>query len=819
MSEWNERASAQKKVPGTPKKNAKQIIKPRVTLSDNPERFENWIRGLRDNNGQARAALDRLLDKAAYEIERVTVARHMDDSPAYIEVRTSTRPSGKDMRSKTYRTFYRADVSGSDDKRDDGEGQLAVGITPLAEAGLYVPVGAADMHDAAREARARAGLRPVVFWCEGDKTREAVEARLNSDYARDKFAELGYLPVAAASLGGVTGIRSTNYLLRPPPGVSSEFTYAGCNDVALELKEFLHYVVLDNDAEGRSEGMQLADKFEVTYGVPKTQIFIVEPPATAMAGWDDADTLPPPINEQIRIDQYLAAKCYDGWWEIKRLKGGGFEIDTGSIANRQRAMRLAGVSEAFLDTSNGKYNIKGPLGWAGHLPNETEIQLLAEKSIKIMGKSLSVAELGGWREPLNMMANDTKRDLIYEETMALVDAGRAGKTDTNRPENLFAQLFGLPMTPYLMNAGFHVMRDIVALRCLPAFEQDAVIPQLLYVFYGNEGYGKSTAVKVLSGGSPDPRIQALRYTDTVDFKDLQGSETHGDRQLYLKLAGMTAAEFADKPLGTNIKSNRADLLKSFTNKGSVEFRDMFETGMRYCNLRCIRIFTTNNPDILTGDMGSRRWVIIDVNQSQRAGPHAMREHLSRQNRAPTFEESLILKGYNPGLNWLADNFASMLAHVYDDGAWRDGLMPAPEMLALMGDAQQAYISQQNWELLLEDQLRLFEDMDDIMIAPVTLAMWAMDLKNAGSGAPTPREHGILLRRIGWEGSPQRVGEKKRLSFIWHKRGTTGRGIRRQLIWASATPSMPGIWRVVTGQSDEQMSALLAAQDAANTVPF
>jgi hypothetical protein len=220
-------------------------------------------------------------------------------------------------------------------------------------------------------------------------------------------------------------------------------------------------------------------------------------------------------------------------------------------------------------------------------------------------------------------------------------------------------------------------------------------------------------------------------------------------------------------------------------------------------------------------MGSRRWVIVDTTQSQRAPAHVMREHLRKVGREPTFEESLILKGYNPGLNWLADNFASMLAHVYDSGAWRDGLMPDPAMLALMGDAQQAYISQQNWELLLEDQLRPYLDMDDVMIAPVTLALWAMDLKNTGSGAPTPREHGILLRRIGWEGSPQRVGEgdRKKLSFIWHKRGTTGKAIRRQLVWAQATPSMPGIWRVVTGQSDDQMQTLLAAQDAANTVPF
>src|ERR1700675_750911 len=264
-----------------------------------------------------------------------------------------------------------------------------------------------------------------------------------------------------------------------------------------------------------------------------------------MTGWDDADPLPPIVSEQNRIDQYLAASCYDGWWITRRLKNGGYEIDTDNVSNRRRAMRMAGISEAFLDTSTSKYNIKGPFGWASSLPNETELEMLAEKAIKVMGKSLTVQELTGWRSPLNTLANETKRDLIYEETMALVETGRAHKTDANRPENLFLQLFGLPITPYLQTAGFHVMRDIVALRCLPSFEQDAVIPQLLYVFYGSEGCGKSTAVKVLSGGSPDPRLHAPRYTDTVDFGDLRGSDSHGDRQLYHKLAGMTAAEFAD----------------------------------------------------------------------------------------------------------------------------------------------------------------------------------------------------------------------------------------------------------------------------------
>jgi hypothetical protein len=182
--------------------------------------------------------------------------------------------------SKGYRIIYRADIKGSDNPSDDAVGKLCSGIKPLSEYGLYIPTNAPALLAAVRVYKADPveELRPAFLWCEGEKARLALEARCGTEEALELFASRGVTPVTAATLGGMTGVKHTNYLLAPGPYAPPAATVAGKNDEPLDLSAAIHYIILDNDVSGRAEGYALAARFLDEYEVPRDQIDLVDPP-------------------------------------------------------------------------------------------------------------------------------------------------------------------------------------------------------------------------------------------------------------------------------------------------------------------------------------------------------------------------------------------------------------------------------------------------------------------------------------------------------------------------------------------------------------
>ena len=794
--------------------NAKREITPRLLLfEDAPENAERRIAAWLANNGQARTAIAHCLPPNATEIERVTPVRWADNSVAYVEIRTGAKRTARDTRDKAYRTIFRGDVRGSDDPRQDGAGYCA-GMEALSKHGLLLPTNVPTLIATQAALAGDAAYKMAVVWCEGEKTREAVEQRLERIDALDGFEALHWVPVTAATLGGMAGVRHTNYRVRPAPGVDAMFTAQGKNDVALELERCIHLVVLDADTDGRREGMALIEKLEKTYQVPRAQLFVVEPPLSAPEGWDDADPLPYDVSQAQRVVAFTNPVPYDGWWEFRATKNGPV-VDIDSFNNRKRALRMAGISECFLDTSTGMYHVKGPAPWENRVfPNDRELTNIAARAVEAMGHPFSVRHLGNWLEPLESLVSDNVRDLIEEETREMLEQGAAQRTTDNRPENLFIRMFDLPDTEFLREAGRLMIRDILAMRLRPARNAAPLSPQLLFVFYGVENCGKSTAVKVLAGGAPNSVRDCPRYTDALEFGDLRGTDSHSGLQLYQKIAGMTTVEFADKPLGSNIHASRADMLKNFTNKGEITFRGINAKNMRKYNARCVVIFTTNKQEIMNEDMGSRRWIIIDTTQSVRPTDQAVRATLTREDRAPTIDETRILGGLNPGLNWVHENLPAMLAHEYERGSWRSGLEASPQMLRLMREMQRDYASEQSWEVIFENEFTRFIDDRTLGMLPLELAKWAEDRRRHDT--PGLGKIKSKLRAMGWANDPQRVSEK--LCRIWHHKTATGKDITKFLAWIPATPTMNGVWKVQDTPSVDHVRIMSAAADA-NEMPF
>jgi hypothetical protein len=432
-----------------------------------------------------------------------------------------------------------------------------------------------------------------------------------------------------------------------------------------------------------------------------------------------------------------------------------------------------------------------------------------------MKHNFSIKHLSNWREPLLSLASETPRDLIYEETLAIVERGRLRVDERNAPELLFIKAFNLPETPYLRQAGWHLIRDIVAMRVRPAFRAPPVIPQLLYVLCGPENDGKSTFVKILAGGCVTPSSTSERYSDSINFKDLEGSASHGDHTLHNKIAGKTTVEFADKSLGSTVGKGLADILKHFTNKGGVEYREMNKDDMKRCNLRCVRVFTTNNKEILTEDMGERRWVIINTEDGNRLKAADIQLALLREQRLPTKDEQMLLKGHNPGLNWLCENLEPMLAQMYDSGAWKAELNPTTQMLQMMKKEQREYQSVENWQIVLDHELSLREGVENLGITPVDITNWALDLP--GSKAPTSQQYGAFMHKKGWDSKNHRLmsGKQRR---VWFRETEGVKNVKVYLVWAPGS----GRWQTQSEPNADDRKLLLDnATPTANgkDVPF
>jgi len=795
-----------KNLPKTQKKNKNQIIQPHVFFDESDHLLAN-LNGLRENNGQVRGMVSHLMPKDMTSINRITPVERADGSIAYFEFRVDTKDG------KTYRTVFKANVSKSDDPREDGT-QYMSGFSVLAALDLCIPTNVPAL--IAAQAAYEKGEIPklAIFWCEGEKAREAVEARLSLDYAQEKFEEAGIYPVTAATLGGGSGVKSTNYALRPSPKIPGEYTAVGKNDVALKLEKYLHYIVLDNDKAGRDEGIALAAKLEKEYKVEKESIFFVDPPPDAFEGWDDADDLPYTQTDESRIDMFFAAVPVADSWVMKPIKGGGFEVDADNVDNRLLALRRIGMTEAHINTATGMKHIKGPFPFENeHYPNEDERIKLIKAALNAMGAAAKVAYLRGWDEVFSLLFTGVLRDTIYEEAMRDIETGRAQMNNDNKPEMLFIKSLGLEDTPYHREAGRLCMRDFVAASLLPAFRKPAIEPQLLFVLHGGENQGKSTFAKVLSGGALDGKSHE-RFQDQVQMHDLYGSPSHGFLQLKQKLAGVTVAEFADQDLGDNVRVGLAGALKRFANMGKVEYRNMYADGDQSFNLRCIRIFTTNKQDILTDDMGFRRFIILDVAKTRLPSRERVEEILQKEKRKPTEYEAMILRGHNPNLNWLVANRCALMAHMYESNEWRGTLSVSAEMQELMKSMQTPYKAQQNWEIKLLSELQQFIKTPRLGIAAHNLVDWATDYR--GEGRPTRRKWSAFMTSLGFKCDNKSINNQAvRHYFINADRASE---IAQYLMWVPAVAGETGKW-IMSDTPNPDKVELMAKAMGVDNIPF
>lgn len=790
----------------TSKKNKNQIVTPHVYLDDTDPLIVN-LEKIKENNGQYRSLIEDLLPRDTVAINRVTAVARADDSIAYLEFRVDTKEG------KSYRTIFKADVSKSDDSREDGARYMS-DFSVLASKQLCIPTNAPTLI-AAQQAHERGEIpKLAIFWCEGEKAREAVEERLRSEYATEKFEAAELFPVTAATLGGGAGVKSTNYALRPSAKIPGEYTAVGKNDIALRLEKYHHYIVLDNDKAGRDEGIALANKLEKEYRVDKSQIFFVDPPNDAFEGWDDADPLPHSLTEEARVDMFFGAVPVADTWIMKALKGGGFEVDVDNVDNRLLALKRIGLTEAHINTATGLKHIRGPFPFENaHYPNEDERIKLAKLAVEAMGLQVKVAHLKGWDEALSLMFTGAMRDSIYEEIMADIEAGRAEMTNDNKPEMLFIKSLGLEDTPYHREAGRLCIRDYVAASILPAYRKPAIEPQVLFVLHGGENQGKSTFAKVLAGGSLDGKSYD-RYQDQVQMHDLYGSPSHGFLQLKHKLAGVTVAEFADQDLGDNVRTNLAGALKRFANMGLVEYRNMYSDHDQAFNLRCIRIFTTNKTDIITDEMGFRRYIIIDVAKTKLPSRSSVEETLLREKRPPTDFEEKILRGHNPNLNWLVANRRAMLAHMYDSAEWKGTLSVSSHMQDLMKSTQIPYKSQQNWEVKLLSELQEHLHTPRLGLSAHYLVDWATDYK--GEGRPTKKKWSTFLASIGFKVYNKTVSNQTSRFYFINANHVTE--CNQYLCWIPAAGGEPGKWAVMDSPKPDKIELMARALGATST-PF
>jgi hypothetical protein len=475
--------------------------------------------------------------------------------------------------------------------------------------------------------------------------------------------------------------------------------------------------------------------------------------------------------------------------------------DAFSLDNRRRALAMTPFANSFYDYAEDSLTCYGLDGCAyGGL---SDIWLpLADNCIKQMGLAPTCYNVAKFEELMRFDAVAVKRDSIQEEMLSSIDAGRGLMTDENNPENLFIRMFQMPDTPYIRAAGKAIIRDMVALALIPAFAGQSVNPQLLYVFYGKEERGKSTAASVLAGNPPgktsvfinpeneaERLIKPDRYTSDIDVSDLESKDSgFGSKGLMNKLRGKTVLEFADKDLSYKTSQGRAGILKNFVNMSRVSHRPLFADATKTYNLRCVRIFTTNHRDILTDDLGSRRWVIIDLDKSAAPDKAALAASLKAAGREPTQDEELILDGKNPGLNWVHANLPAMLAHAYEDGDWRKPLTAYPALEDSRADIAENYKKFENHDRVLEGELERFM-VPGAFVRQYSVALKAIDMKisekavknsmkNLGFANPLKKLNGKGVRVWAWG------DDLPKSEFVYSKRT---RHADEEWKWASEAP--------------------------------
>ena len=796
---------------GKKKPDARKKIVPSPIFNKDREQFNTILEGLRHNNGQiCKIYIDIAGDKAITSIHSVTPLYYENGQSPSLEIRYNRRPVVPGESDKTYRHYFWGNVSGCDDARNNGE-RLCGRLDELkffTRQGLFIPTNSGAMLAAVRAYTQGTGLQPAIFWCEGEKTRLAVNDRLSSEYANSKLSEKKLIAITAATLSGKSGVRNTNYAIRPPASAQFESTIPGVNDEYLDLKRCINYVIRDADVSGIEESGILCERLIYEYEVPSKQVILVEPPLNKMPqGWDDADPLPDLWTEERRIDQILNSPCYDFRW-VYAAKA---VIDQEDLRNKIRAIKEAGVSYNFDYAMN--CIIKN--GDAHSAFPEGEILDVALRALKVMGHkpiedNLKLAE---WRKARLAIAYDDRRDTIYEEALAACERGQPLMNETNRPEMLFVNTFGMPNTKYNRLLGHHIMHDHLSLMMKAAFGKNSFTPQLLLFLVGRANFGKSTFVKVLSGASPTTSpSDSPRYSDKFKFSDFKENANLGLRK-YNKLVGRTAMEIAEIT-AEDITDSVAEEFKHFVNEGTIQARGIGKEDDFSYNIRCSRIGTSNDEEVITKAMGLRRWAAMNFNLS--TWPERNTLEASLQQGKPTEHEAAILAGRNPGLDWLHENLPAMLAHVYygpDFDKWTGEVRP--ELARLLQNVQSDHLSSENWEDIVEIDFSSVPEKAGISIEQ--LALYTADLAMKDKHVTKAAMAKCLTAQKWTRSQRKRTAEEYRKMkkilpradwrthvYVWHRVVCDIKEVDRYMIWASGSLGM-GKW--IEEPSDEKIKRI------------
>ena len=158
----------------------------------------------------------------------------------------------------------------------------------------------------------------------------------------------------------------------------------------------------------------------------------------------------------------------------------------------------------------------------------------------------------------------------------------------------------------------------------------------------------------------------------------------------------------------------------------IPHRDLFSNTVRIYNRRFIVGFTFNQMQPLNRYMGERRWPFINLRRGRsiKKWQVDIKEQIANGRGVAdlTEAERIVLKGHNPGLNWLHDNLPEILADMYMMVDWKGPLNIPPRLLELMPDEQADSYSASNVMELFQAELDWIE-RPGIAISAKSLAMY------------------------------------------------------------------------------------------------
>jgi len=560
---------------------------------------------------------------------------------------------------------------------------------------------------------------PIFLVAEGEKTRRGLESYLLADdpavslLLEEYNVEITTLGV----LAGMTGSRGTNFACRP---ASQDFIIKGVNDEALETPLAQWIIVRDNDDAGIKESLATANSLHESFGVPADRIRIAAPPPNVKSRWDDADLLPSGMRPYDRLKQILDTKAMLEQYalrEVGRGKNATWEVDPTNHNNKRLAIKRISSSIFDEQSTGNRYFIIPDTPLDGSCPlSETETLYMATLCLRDMGHQPldNLLRRNDWEpvfrgrfEPAVEM-----RNFIYEEVTRDIERGQfilanAPDKEIYNPETYLLDGFNLPDTPRNRTISRIMIRDYVAVTLRPYLDRKPIIPQVIFVLYGDEGIGKSEFCKVLAGGKPGPESFHLRYTNSVDISDLRSIMDRSQVAFAQKAKGRTIVEFPDKALGDAISVAQSGLLNNLANMSIMEFREAWGHHVSVPR-QFITIFTTNREDLIGHNMGQRRYIIVDTNQSMKGFAKRSASLFDKQRAGIdlTEEELTIAEGHNPGIQKNYDKRAATLAYMYNTEEWKGKLNVPTELILQMQEERAKFSVPQTWEMFLEEMLSI-----------------------------------------------------------------------------------------------------------------